>query len=104
VEDKCPLSRRRHALTPSPWPHQKRPREAAEEYRIEGYSTIAEIYQPFLEGGIQVRGYDVPGGRSREGNVLPELKQTGARFGPDKPVGKERDSLAVVGGDFRMNV
>lgn len=35
-------------------------REAAEKYRIESYSTIAEIYQPFLEGGIQVRGYDVP--------------------------------------------
>ena len=35
-------------------------REAAEKYRIEGYSTIAEIYQPFLEGGIRVRGYDLP--------------------------------------------
>jgi hypothetical protein len=35
-------------------------REAAEKYRIESYSTIAEIYQPFLAGGIQVRAYDVP--------------------------------------------
>ena len=35
-------------------------REAAEKYRIESYSTIAEIYQPFLAGGIQVRSYDVP--------------------------------------------
>ena len=35
-------------------------REAAEKYRTEGYSAVAEIYQPFLEGRIQVRGYDVP--------------------------------------------
>jgi quinol monooxygenase YgiN len=35
-------------------------KEAAERYRIESYSTIAEMYLPFLESGIQVRGYDVP--------------------------------------------
>ena len=35
-------------------------KEAAEKYRIESYATIAEIYQPFLDGGIHVRGYDVP--------------------------------------------
>ena len=35
-------------------------REAAEKYRVESYSTIAEIYQPFLEGGIHVRAYEVP--------------------------------------------
>lgn len=35
-------------------------REAAEKFRVEGYPKVAEIYQPFLEGGIRVRGYDVP--------------------------------------------
>ncbi len=35
-------------------------KEAAEKYRTESYSTIAGIYQPFLEGGITVRSYDVP--------------------------------------------
>jgi heme-degrading monooxygenase HmoA len=35
-------------------------REAAEKYRTESYAAIAELYQPFLEGGIHVRGYDVP--------------------------------------------
>jgi heme-degrading monooxygenase HmoA len=35
-------------------------KEAAEKYRLEGYPTIAELYQPFLEGAIHVRGYDVP--------------------------------------------
>jgi len=35
-------------------------REAAEKYRTESYHAVAEIYQPFLEGGIQVREYDVP--------------------------------------------
>lgn len=33
---------------------------AAEKYRIEGYPTIAEAYLPFLDGGIHVRGFDVP--------------------------------------------
>lgn len=35
-------------------------KEAAEKYRVEGYPTIAALYQPFLEGGITVRGYEVP--------------------------------------------
>lgn len=35
-------------------------KEAAEKYRIESYATIAKIYEPFLDGGIHVRGYDVP--------------------------------------------
>lgn len=35
-------------------------KEAAEKFRVEGYPTVAEIYQPFLEGGIHVRGFDVP--------------------------------------------
>lgn len=35
-------------------------REAAEKFRIEDYPAVAEIYQPFLDGGIHVRGYDVP--------------------------------------------
>jgi heme-degrading monooxygenase HmoA len=35
-------------------------REAAEKYRTEGYRTVAEVYQPFLEGGIRVRSCDVP--------------------------------------------
>jgi hypothetical protein len=35
-------------------------REAAEKFRVEGYPRVAEIYQPFLEGGIRVRGYEVP--------------------------------------------
>ncbi|HVB98084.1 MAG TPA: antibiotic biosynthesis monooxygenase [Candidatus Dormibacteraeota bacterium] len=34
-------------------------RDAAEQFRIHGYPAVAEIYQPFLEGGIQVRGYNV---------------------------------------------
>lgn len=35
-------------------------KEAAEKYRLENYSTIADMYMPFLDGGIQVRSYDVP--------------------------------------------
>lgn len=35
-------------------------KEAAEKYRAESYATVAAIYQPFLEGGITVRGYEVP--------------------------------------------
>lgn len=35
-------------------------RKAAEKYRTESYAAVAGIYQPFLEGGIQVRAYDVP--------------------------------------------
>lgn len=35
-------------------------KEAAEKYRVESYSTISEIYQPFLEGSIRVRSYDMP--------------------------------------------
>jgi heme-degrading monooxygenase HmoA len=35
-------------------------KEAAEKYRTESYATVAAIYQPFLEGGITVRGYEVP--------------------------------------------
>jgi quinol monooxygenase YgiN len=37
-------------------------RESAEKYRTESYRTVAELYQPFLEGAIQVRGGDVPVG------------------------------------------
>lgn len=35
-------------------------REAAEKFRIQGYPGIAEIYLPFLDGAIRVRGYEVP--------------------------------------------
>ncbi len=35
-------------------------KEAAEKYRTESYAAVAAIYQPFLEGGITVRGYEVP--------------------------------------------
>lgn len=35
-------------------------REAAEKFRIDSYPRVAALYQPFLEGGIRVRGYDVP--------------------------------------------
>jgi len=35
-------------------------REAAEKFRTEGYPAVAEIYLPLLEGGIRVRGYEVP--------------------------------------------
>jgi heme-degrading monooxygenase HmoA len=35
-------------------------REAAEKFRIEDYPAVAEMYQPFIDGGIHVRGYDVP--------------------------------------------
>lgn len=34
-------------------------KEAAEKFRTEGYPAVAEIYQPFLEGGIQLRRYEV---------------------------------------------
>ena len=44
-------------------------KEAAEKYRVESYSTVAEIYQPFLEGGIHVRGYDVPFAMSYKGRA-----------------------------------
>ncbi len=37
-------------------------RESAEKYRTESYRTITELYQPFLEETIQVRGGDVPVG------------------------------------------
>lgn len=33
--------------------------EAAEKFRAEGYPKVADIYLPFLEGGIRVRGYEV---------------------------------------------
>jgi heme-degrading monooxygenase HmoA len=35
-------------------------KEAAEKYRTESYAAVAAMYQPFLEGGITVRGYEVP--------------------------------------------
>jgi heme-degrading monooxygenase HmoA len=34
-------------------------KEAAEKYRKEDYPAVAEIYMPFLEGGIQLRGFEV---------------------------------------------
>lgn len=37
-------------------------REAEEKYRTESYRTVAELYQPFLEGSIHVRGGSVPVG------------------------------------------
>ena len=43
-------------LTISFWQNK----EAAEKYRMEAYNQVAAIYLPFLEGGIQVRGCDVP--------------------------------------------
>lgn len=35
-------------------------REAAEKYSHEAFSRVAEIYGPFVQGLIQVRGCDVP--------------------------------------------
>jgi heme-degrading monooxygenase HmoA len=35
-------------------------RETAEKYHHEAFRKVAEIYHPFLEGLIQVRGCDVP--------------------------------------------
>jgi heme-degrading monooxygenase HmoA len=34
-------------------------REAAEQYRTKSYHEVAELYAPFLEGGIGVRGGEV---------------------------------------------